>query len=371
MDDGVLPVFDLSDAIESGVCSASQCAEIARCFAETSCAIVRDPRVDVAENGRFLDMMQRYFEQSYDEIMLDERPDLHYQVGVTPEGTEIPRSLNDGELLTSVDNPSEANRPIAPTGADPKWRFFWKIGSTPQKTCFGKLNADMNVCPRDGFPEWKEVMDAWGTKMMGALEIVARALALGAGLDSECFVRLMECGPHLVAPTGVDLGRYGKLNTCIAGFHYDLNFLTIHGKARFPGLHIWLRDGRKLPVKIPEGCLLVQAGKQLEWLTGGAVRAGFHEVICSEATIKAFEKARENGESVWRVSSTVFGHLASDEMLKPLREFEGWAGFDAGKYPATRVGSYVTDELSVIKLKTSKDSGGKLQSEGVDAPLVV
>ena len=33
-----------------------------------------------------------------------------------------------------------------------------------------------------------------------------------------------------------------------------------------------------LQVRIPEGCLLLQAGKQLEWLTGGAVRAGFHEV---------------------------------------------------------------------------------------------
>lgn len=31
-------------------------------------------------------------------------------------------------------------------------------------------------------------------------------------------------------------------------------------------------------VRIPEGCLLLQAGKQMEWLTGGAVKAGFHEV---------------------------------------------------------------------------------------------
>ena len=43
-----------------------------------------------------------------------------------------------------------------------------------------------------------------------------------------------------------------------AGYHYDLNFLTIHGKARFPGLHVWLRDGRRVPVKVPDGCLLLQ-----------------------------------------------------------------------------------------------------------------
>lgn len=54
--------------------------------------------------------------------------------------------------------------------------------------------------------------------------------------------------------------------------------LTIHGRSRYPGLYAWLADGRRIPVRIPEGCLLLQAGKQMEWLTGGAVKAGFHEV---------------------------------------------------------------------------------------------
>jgi hypothetical protein len=62
------------------------------------------------------------------------------------------------------------------------------------------------------------------------------------------------------------------------GWHYDLNFLTIHGRSRFPGLSVWLADGRRARVAIPPGCLLVQAGKQMEWLTGGAVAAGMHEV---------------------------------------------------------------------------------------------
>lgn len=61
-------------------------------------------------------------------------------------------------------------------------------------------------------------------------------------------------------------------------YHYDLNFLTVHGKSRFPGLFVWRRDGRRVPVRVPEGCLLVQAGKQLEILTGGEVMAGMHEV---------------------------------------------------------------------------------------------
>lgn len=46
-------------------------------------------------------------------------------------------------------------------------------------------------------------------------------------------------------PAGSDLARFGEKGTVFAGYHYDLNFLTIHGKSRFPGLHVWLRDGRK------------------------------------------------------------------------------------------------------------------------------
>lgn len=61
-------------------------------------------------------------------------------------------------------------------------------------------------------------------------------------------------------------------------YHSDLNFLTVHGKSRFPGLYIWLRNGSRVAVRIPEGCLLVQAGKQMEHLTGGHVMAGMHEV---------------------------------------------------------------------------------------------
>ena len=84
-------------------------------------------------------------------------------------------------------------------------------------------------------------------------------------------IRVMCC-------PGVDLEKYGAAGTCYAGYHYDLNFLTIHGKSRFPGLAVWLQDGRRMPVSIPDGCLLIQAGKQIEWLTNGFIHGGMHEV---------------------------------------------------------------------------------------------
>jgi 2OG-Fe(II) oxygenase superfamily len=94
--------------------------------------------------------------------------------------------------------------------------------------------------------------------------------------------------PHLLAPTASDLVKYNEKDTILAGFHTDLNFLTIHGRSRYPGLHIWARNtGKRLLVQFPPTgrYLLVQAGKQLEHLTGGLIKAGYHEVVVNESTL--------------------------------------------------------------------------------------
>ena len=100
-----------------------------------------------------------------------------------------------------------------------------------------------------------------------------------------------------------------------------MNFLTIHGKSRFPGLSVWLRTGEKIPVAVPDGCLLLQAGIQLEMLTGGHIAAGFHEVVYNEATEAAYQKALKEKRSTWRISSTLFSHIRPDVLLGPLEPF--------------------------------------------------
>lgn len=126
-------------------------------------------------------------------------------------------------------------------------------------------------------------MDKWGDLMLNGCLVAAQMAARGFGLPDDAFTSLMHGGNHLLAPTASDLTKNAK-GTIFAGVHTDLNFLTIHGKSRFPGLYIWLRDGRKMPVKVPDGCLLLQAGLEFEHLTGGYIKAGFHEVIYGGAT---------------------------------------------------------------------------------------
>ena len=92
--------------------------------------------------------------------------------------------------------------------------------------------------------------------MINGCKTVAEMLAIGLGLGRNTFTEKMEGAPHKLAPTASDLVKF-DVGTIFAGFHYDLNFLTIHGKSRYPGLFIWLRNWKKRSVKIPEGCLLL------------------------------------------------------------------------------------------------------------------
>jgi isopenicillin N synthase-like dioxygenase len=239
------------------------------------------------------------------------------------------------------------DRPFDFNDPDPKWRFFWRMGIPPKTTKFKQLNADP-VIPA-AFPTWEADMNNWGNKLLDSVSVVAEMMAVGLGLPCDTFTKLAQNGPHLLAPTGSDLIKYGKVGTVLAGFHSDLNFLTIHGKSRFAGLHIWTRSGQKLLAKIPDGCLLVQAAKQLEYLTGGAILAGFHEVVVVEETIRSVEQQKLRGRPLWRISSTLFYHLASDHILEPLSpQFKD--SESSQKYPSMYVGEQVQKELGFLEL---------------------
>lgn len=186
--------------------------------------------------------------------------------------------------------------------------------------------------------------------MMDGCNTVAEMAAIGLGLDRNIFTEMMKRGPHKLAPTGSDLERY-KVGTIFAGFHYDFNFLTIHGKSRYPGLFAWLRTGQKFSVAVPDGHLLLQAGKQFEWITGGYINCGYHEVIYTEETEKRKEQAVKEGKIPWRISSTLFSHFRGDVLLEPLPKFK--TPESEKKYPPLLASEHAAQELEAINLKRS------------------
>jgi hypothetical protein len=80
--------------------------------------------------------------------------------------------------------------------------------------------------------------------------------AVGMGVPHDTFTSRMKGGSHLLAPTGSDLQK-NDVGAVFAGWHYDISFMTLHGKSRYPGLSVWTRDWQKKTVKIPQGCLLI------------------------------------------------------------------------------------------------------------------
>ncbi|KAG5647773.1 hypothetical protein DXG03_008496 [Asterophora parasitica] len=318
-----LPVIDL-DVFLAGPHDSEQAADALITY---GALVLHDSRVSEDDNSTFLDLLEDYFAQPAEDLKTDERPELSYQVGVTLENTEKPKCAADEPCLKIIAKLDPAERPLDITAhsPDPKCRFFWRMSEKPPyETQFPGLNASNIVPKAESLRErWTPIMEQWGKSMKDAVANLAEMAAVGLDLPAETFREAGAYGPHLLAPTASDLVKYGEKDTILAGFHSDLNFLTIHGRSRYPGLHIWARNtGKRIAVKIPQGnYLLVQAGKQLEHLTGGLIKAGFHEVVVNEKTISVIKsrKVQFPERPLVRISSTFFWHLNSDFDLTPIQ----------------------------------------------------
>jgi isopenicillin N synthase-like dioxygenase len=321
-----VPVIDVRAFLEKDTEKmAEQCKLVAQSLHQFGILIFKDPRVVEQDNEDYLDMMEEYFEAESRKLykgekLVDCKPEHNFQAGVTPEKQE--RARNHQHILDKM-TPENMPQSKFPPEPDCKWRFFWAIGERPAEVA----ETIPRVIPA-AFPDWENRMNKWGNLLMEACFTAGEMAAIGMGLPHETFITRMKGGPHLLAPTGSDLERY-DIGTTFAGFHYDLNFMTIHGKCRFPGLSIWLRNNTKVSVKVPTGCLLLQAGAMFEHITGGYVLAGFHEVVYTEGTKAALEKAKqenlEGGKRIpWRVSSTLFSHLRYNVDLSPISEMKGF-----------------------------------------------
>ena len=350
-----VPIIDFSVFFDGQDKEAAEleCRKVAESFHQFGICIVRDPRVSYQKNDEYIDMVESYFEEVSEkfyrgEALEDSRPELSYQTGVTPESIEKARNHE-----TVVNRLEGENKPMTPYPVenDAKWRFFWPIGERPESL----QNEVPKVYPAN-FPQWEEKMDQWGNHMVDACYTAAEMAAIGMGLEKDNFTSKMQLGQHLLAPTASDLMKY-EVGTAFASFHYDLNFITIHGKSRFPGLFLWKRDWTKIQAKVPEGCLLLQAGIMFEWLTGGYVLAGFHEVVYTDQTKAVrdakIKKREETGEklSTWRISSTLFSHIRHDVDLSPLPELSHlYTAEDKEKYFPCTAFEKLIEELKAINL---------------------
>lgn len=252
-----LPVIDISDFVDGGKGNIHKCEELVEKLHKYGCLAIRDPRVNEDHNNEFLDMMEGYFESrskrfyNGDELLDEKKPEFGYQVGVTPELVE--RARNHANTIQERFHNDQPVTP-QPTPKDGKWRFFYRIGESTADNMEVENNLlPPQVIPKD-IPDFERIMDNWGYKMRNTTYTLAEMLALGFGWKRRALLEKLEGASNLLAPTGSDLEKYNKPDDILAGFHYDLNWMTIHGKSRYPGLSVWIRDGTRMDVRVPDGC---------------------------------------------------------------------------------------------------------------------
>ena len=142
-------------------------------FEKYGVVIVRDPRVTFEKNSEFLDMMEDYFNQSTEIKNKDIRAELAFQVGATPSMQETARNhckrISDmyGKAEINTLDPKHKPWTPCPPEADPKWRYFWRLGSQGVEND-NKIDEDdsdrkeyvmlntTNIVPQ-GFKNWSKV----------------------------------------------------------------------------------------------------------------------------------------------------------------------------------------------------------------------
>ncbi|MSR84963.1 isopenicillin N synthase family oxygenase [Candidatus Uhrbacteria bacterium] len=302
---------------------------------------IRDSRIPEEPHDVLQEMVLRYFRQPTWAKLQDERLGAKHDVGWTPPFTEWTKFHDVLEVMAER---GLNVRPHAVKHKDPKERFMWRIGDDPDDTAFAALHAPQ-VVPAAFVKDWKRKIDVYFPHAQRAIFTMLEMLAVGYHLELNFFTKLLEHGPHLFAPTGVNLAQLGEPGTVHAALHRDIGFITAHGRSNAPGLFLWKRNGERIPARIQKNCILAQVAQQLAHVMGGQGLDGMHEVVAVKEAQPVIERMRAAGEEPWRVSTTFFFHMASDCMIAPLGPFRTDEAL--AKYPPIRVGDQIMYELGI------------------------
>ncbi|PCD04185.1 flavonol synthase [Sphingomonas spermidinifaciens] len=183
---------------------------------------------------------------------------------------------------------------------------FWHIGrELPAGHRFAAVMSP-NIWPdvpegfRDTFLELFAAFDAAGSRLLSA---IARYLDLApdwferAVEDGNSVLRLLHYPPVTEDAPNVR-----------AGAHEDINLITLLLGAEEAGLELLDRDDRWLPVKPPEGAMVVNVGDMLQRLTNHVLPSTTHRVVNPPP--------ERRGHS--RYSMPFFLHPAPDFVIKTL-----------------------------------------------------
>lgn len=88
-----VPIIDVKAFLTESPSAKSDCKQVAEALHKYGCLVIKDPRVNQAQNDKFLDTLEKYFHtRSLDyyaqKPTKDIYPNYDFQVGATPEYKE-------------------------------------------------------------------------------------------------------------------------------------------------------------------------------------------------------------------------------------------------------------------------------------------
>ena len=183
---------------------------------------------------------------------------------------------------------------------------FWHVGrGLPEGHRYSDVMPP-NIWPSrpEGFrPVFEELFAAFDTAGDRLLSAIARHLKLDAHWfdpavkDGNSILRLLHYPPIPADAEGVR-----------AGAHEDINLITLLLGAEEAGLELLGSDGKWLPIKPPEGAMVVNVGDMLQRLTNHVLPSTTHRVVNPPP--------ERRGHS--RYSMPFFLHPAPDFLIETL-----------------------------------------------------
>jgi isopenicillin N synthase-like dioxygenase len=280
-------------------------------------------------NNEYRELMNKYYSQPIDVKIQDTRTDLSYQSGYLPfYSVKQPYSTIYSHSNSNTNLPQPCSSNINYEGYSTRISNF-NIYNKNDK--YQSVKSD-DITPNN--ENWIKYAIPYENEMFRTINKIAYICAQEFNLPSSFFPNRMLNGPTTLASI-----RYHaidkKQNDVIKGFDCELSLLTAFGSSSYGGLNVWTRDGNKISIKIPDGCLLIQAGKQLEYLTGGYIYSGFNEIVVSDDAMY---------KSNYNVIPIMYAHINNKCTLNVIDKFNNTK--IKTEYPSINKGLWFQQEIS-------------------------
>ena len=187
--------------------------------------------------------------------------------------------------------------------------------------------------------DFKDKAVALYSMLQESVKHCLRALAVGLSEDEESLACLLGEGNSVMRaihypPVDPEKTVPGSIRSSA---HEDICMMTIIPKATAAGLEVLQKDGTFLPVVVPDGAAIINAGDTLMRLTNGLIPSTTHRVVNPpEADITSH-----------RYSVPFFGQPAQDTIIRVLPSCEQWYTDP----PDITFGELLQERLKAIGLK--------------------